>query len=69
MRTDLTTADIAERLNCAPITVLRIRKRLNVGVALMGRAGYRYSEADWERIEQSLRPVAPVRRERKRKTA
>lgn len=69
MNADLTTADIARRLNCAPITVLRLRKQLGLGIALKGRAGYRFTEGDWARFQAALRPAVAVKRERKRKTA
>lgn len=62
-----TTADVAEKLGCAPITVLRRAKPLGVGINLAGRAGMRYSDRDVEQLIEALRPVQAKKQPRKKK--
>lgn len=62
-----TTADVAKKLGCAPITVLRRAKPLGIGVDLKGRAGMRYNDRDVERLVEALRPAAPAPQPRKRR--
>ena len=67
--TVLTTAEVAERLRCSEWKVRKEAKRLGLGVNLAGRAGYRYTEADADALWESMRPVAPVERRRRRRSA
>lgn len=66
----LTTADIAGRLDLERKAVRRRARALNLGINLEGRAGYRYSEADYARLVESMRPTADVpKRQPKRRRA
>ena len=65
----LTTADVAARLRCAPKTVTRYARQHGVGIRLGGRAGWRFSEADYDRLVQALSPAAPVERRRRRRAS
>lgn len=62
-----TTADVATKLGCAPITVLRRAKPLGVGINLAGRAGMRFSDRDVDRLVEALRPAPPTTQPRKRR--
>lgn len=66
MTATLTTADLAERLRCSQRKVRKAASALNIGVNLGGRAGYRYTEAEFDALMQSLRPVQTVERRRRR---
>lgn len=63
-----TTADLAASVGFASRkTVLRHAKTLGLGIDLGGRAGKRFSEADRQRLIESLRPApAPPTRRRRR---
>lgn len=64
-----TTADLAKEFG---ITTKTFRKRahaLGLGIDLAGRAGFRYSESDRQRLIESLRPSAPVKAKRNRRRA
>lgn len=61
------TSDLARELDVAAKTVRKRAKALGLGIDLEGRAGFRYSEQDRQRLLESLRPepeVAPRRRRR-----
>lgn len=48
-------------------TVLRHAAKLNLGIALGGRAGHRFSDADVTALIEHLRPTpAPVRKRKRR---
>ena len=63
------TADIAAKMGGASAKTIRKRARaLGLGIDLQGRAGYRYSDDDLERLIDSMRPAgadAPKRRRRR----
>lgn len=61
-----TTADLAAELGVTPKTIRKRAKALHLGIDLEGRAGFRYSEADRQRLLDSLKPPAPVAPRRKR---
>ena len=64
------TAELAASVGLASSkTVLRHAKRLGLGIDLGGRAGKRYSEADRQRLIESMRPAASVTPKRKRRAA
>lgn len=69
MTATLTTADLAERLRCSERKVRKAASALRIGVDLGGRAGYRYTEAEADLLWESLRPVQPVERRRRRRSA
>jgi len=54
-RTDLTTADVAIRLTCSAYKVRSLAKHLGIGINLGGRAGYRFTEAEYEALRESMR--------------
>lgn len=65
-----TTAELTESVGFASRkTVLRHAKALGLGIDLGGRAGKRYSEADRQKLIESLRPTEPVAKRRKRRAA
>lgn len=62
-----TTADLASELSAATKTIRKRAKALGLGINLDGRAGYRYSEADRQKLLDSMKPiVAPTPRRKKR---
>ena len=65
------TADVAAKMGNASTKTIRKRARaLGLGIDLQGRAGYRYSEADLEKLIDSMRPVgAEVPKRRRRRAA
>lgn len=67
MSTMHTAADVAERLKCSKRKVREQGLAIGVGVALGGRAGYRYSDQDVDRLLESMRPAAPVEARRRRR--
>jgi predicted DNA-binding transcriptional regulator YafY len=64
-----TTADLAAELGVTGKTIRRRAKELRIGIDLQGRAGFRYSAADRQRLIDSLKPAAPVAKRRKRRAA
>lgn len=64
-----TTADLAARLNVSRKTVLKRAGSLGLGLDFEGRAGFRYSEADYQRLVESMKPSTPVKPRRKRRAA
>lgn len=64
-----TTADLAARLNVSRKTVLKRVKAIGVGLDFEGRAGLRFSEADYQALVDSMKPAAPVAARRKRRVA
>jgi hypothetical protein len=63
------TVDLAERLDIAPKTVRKKAAKLGLGIDLGGRAGFRYSEDDYRRLVESMRPAAAEPRRRRRRAA
>lgn len=66
-----TTRDLAEKVGLKSVKAVRARaKLLGLGIDGGGRAGYRYTEADLQKLIESMRPiVVPVQRKRKRASA
>lgn len=64
-----TTADLAAELQIAKKTLRKKAKALGIGIDLDGRAGFRYSDADRQRLIESMRPAAAVTPKRKRRAA
>lgn len=66
----LTTAEVAERLRCEPKTVAAYARRFGVGLKLGNRGGWRFSEADYDRLVSALSPQPlPAQRRRRRRSA
>lgn len=64
-----TSADLARMFVCDKRTIREKAKALGLGMALGGRAGYRYTEADVEALQAALRPAQPVDQRRRRRSA
>jgi Mn-dependent DtxR family transcriptional regulator len=64
-----TTADLAARLNISRKTVLKRVKALGIGLDFEGRAGLRFSEADYQALVDSMKPSTPVAPRRRRRAA
>ena len=64
-----TTAALAKEFGVTTKTLRKRAKVLGIGIDLEGRAGFRYSESDRQRLIESLRPSAPVAPRRKRRAA
>lgn len=63
------TNDLAASIGLGPKATRKKAKALGLGIDLEGRAGFRYSEADRQKLIDSMRPAAPVARRRKRRAA
>lgn len=61
------TADLAEDFKTSRKTIRKRASALGIGIDLEGRAGFRYTEADRQKLIESLRPAAPVAPKRKRR--
>jgi len=62
-----TTDALAKELGVTRKTIRKWAEPLHIGINLDGNAGYRYTEADRQKLIASLRPiVAPTPRKRKR---
>lgn len=55
-----TTREVAEHLKCSRRKVREMATALGVGFDLGGRAGFRFSEADVQRLKESMRLIQPV---------
>lgn len=63
----LTTRDVAARIDLGTKATRRKAKALGLGIDLEGRAGFRYCEADVQKLIDSMRPiVTPAPRKKKR---
>lgn len=61
------TQDFVEKFGLHRNTVRKRARALGIGIDREGRAGYAYSEADFRKFEESMRPVViPAPRQRKR---
>ena len=63
------TNDLAAEFGISPKTVRKKGRALGIGINFTGTAGFRYSEADRQKFIESLRPVAPVTKPRRRRAA
>lgn len=60
---DLTAADVAARFGCSSRKVTAEAARHSIGYNLGGRAGWRFTELDVDRLRKALAPKpAPKRR-------
>lgn len=64
MSADLRTSDLAEQFGCSEWKVRQLAHQLAVGADFGGRAGFRFTPADVEKIRKALAPKPPVERER-----
>lgn len=67
--TTFTTAEVADQLRISSRKVRNQAKALGLGIAVGGRAGFRYSQADIDALWDSMRPVQAAERRRKRRSA
>ena len=63
----LTAAEVAERLRCSTRKVTDEASRHGIGTNLKGRAGYRFTEADVERLLAAMSPAPVVAKKRSRR--
>ena len=63
------TDDLAAEFGIAPKTLRKKARALGIGIDLKGTAGFRYSAADRQRLIESMRPPAPVKKSRGRRAA
>ena len=61
-----TTDALAAEFGIARKTLRKKARALGIGIDLEGRAGFRYSEADRQRLIDSMKPAAPTARKRRR---
>lgn len=62
--TDLRTRDLAQQFGCSEWKVRNIARQLGVGMDLGGRAGFRFTPGDVEKIRKALAPKPPVEKRR-----
>lgn len=55
---NLTAKEVADRLRCTPRKVTKTATELGIGANLGGRAGFRFTEDEVERLRDSMRPAA-----------
>lgn len=60
MTTDLTATQVAAIFGCSPRKVWTEARRHGIGFNLEGRAGWRFTEADVEKLRKAMAPPAPV---------
>jgi hypothetical protein len=64
------TADLAAAVGVKKNwTVLKRCGELGIGIKIGRRAGWRFSEADKQKLIESMKPPAPVKARRKRRVA
>lgn len=56
----LTARQVAAEFQCSKRTVTRTATELGIGLNIGGRAGYRFTRADIDRLRDSMRPAQPV---------
>ena len=64
-----TTADLCHEFGIRRQSLRKRATALGIGINLEGRAGFRYSEDDRQRLINSMRPDAPVAKRRRRRVA
>lgn len=66
-----TTADLATEFGISAKTLRKKAAALRIGIDLEGRAGFRYSEADRQKLIDDMRveQPAPAKRKRSRRAA
>lgn len=57
MSTDKTSAEVAAEFRCSARKVTDEATRRGIGMNLGGRAGYRFTDADVERLRKAMAPV------------
>lgn len=66
MTANLTVEDVRLRLGCSKYKVRTLAQQVGVGINLGGRAGYRFTEAEYEQLRDSMR-VRPLPKKRGRR--
>jgi len=56
----LTAAEVAARFGCSARKIKQEAARFGIGMNLRGRAGWRFSEADVEKLRRALTPPPAV---------
>lgn len=62
--TDATAAEVAAVLRCSRRKVTDEASRRGIGYNLGGRAGFRFTAHDIEKLRQAMTPAAPVEERR-----
>lgn len=61
---DLRTSEVADILGCSERKVWSEAAKHGVGYNLRGRAGWRFTEADVDKLRAAMAPPKPVKRRR-----
>lgn len=61
---DMRTRDLAEQFGCSDWKVRQLARQLSVGIDLGGRAGFRFTPADVEKIRRALAPKPAIEKAR-----
>lgn len=66
----LTIYEVADRLRCGRKKIATVARRHGIGMQLGGSAGWRFTEADYDRLLAALSTTPePVVRRRRRRSA
>jgi hypothetical protein len=66
---DKSTADVAGDLKCSKVMVHKLARSLGVGYDFGGSVGFRFTDADVQKMRDSLRIQAPVAARRRRRAS
>lgn len=61
---DKTAAEVAAIFRCSPRKVWSVARAKGIGFNLGGRAGWRFTDADIDKLRAAMAPPAPVQRRR-----
>ena len=61
---DLTAREVAETFGCSPRKVWDVARAHGIGYQLGGRAGWRFTEADVDKLRKAMAPVVVPERKR-----
>jgi excisionase family DNA binding protein len=67
--TDLNTKQVAERLGCSVDKVRSLARQHGIGIFIGGKAGYRFSEDEYQQLRDSMRVLPPPRKRGRRRIA
>lgn len=64
MSPDMTAAEVAAVFRCDPRKIWTEARKHGIGANLGGRAGWRFTEADVDKLRRAMAPAAPVKKRR-----